>query len=106
MYMISRKSQSSIFNHYHDLISVMYNNFLLLDARLGLINCADDTRLMSTINQFHYTSTEMINNINQEPTNIHWLLAQRLSLNVSETKIRDPSLKLSRLKKLSILTFE
>ena len=69
-----------------------------------IINYADDTTLISTINQFDYPGTGMNDNINNELRNVHnWLLAQRLSLNVSKTKLmmfhmpqkNVPSLKLS-----------
>ena len=44
--------------------------------------------LISTISPFDTHSTGMNNNINKELIHIHnWLLAQRLSLNVSKTKL-------------------
>ena len=50
-----------------------------------IINYADDTTLISSINQFHNHSTGMNDNINKELRN--WLLAQWLSLKVSKTKL-------------------
>ena len=53
-----------------------------------IINYADDTTLISTINQFDNHSTGMNDNINNELRNTHnWLLAQRLNLNVSQTTL-------------------
>ena len=52
------------------------------------INYADDTTLISTINQCINHSTGMNDTINNEPRNVHnWLLAQRVSLNVSKSKL-------------------
>ena len=79
-------------NNYLKIISPTYNNLLILmiheyTNKFNIINYADDTTLISTINKFHNHSTEVNNNIYQELTNIHnWLLGQRLTLSISKTK--------------------
>ena len=51
-----------------------------IDNKFDMINYADDTTFISTIIKVNNQSTGMINNINQELTNVHnWLLAQRIS---------------------------
>ena len=86
-----------LFNIYINDLHKCTNNF-------DIINYADDTTLISTINQFDNHGTGMNDNINNELRNVHnWLLAQRLSLNVSKTRLmmfympqkNVPSLKLS-----------
>ena len=70
-----------LFNIYINDVHKCTNNF-------DIINYADDTTLISTINQFDNHSTGMNDNINNELRNFNnWLLAQRLSVNVSKTKL-------------------
>ena len=70
-----------LFNIYINDLHKCTNNF-------DIINDADDTTLISTINQFDNHGTGMNDNINNELRNVHnWLLAQRLSLNVSKTRL-------------------
>ena len=70
-----------LFNIYINDLHKCINNF-------DLINYTDDTTLISTLNKFDNRSTGMNDNINKELRNVHnWLLAQRLSLHVSKTKL-------------------
>ena len=86
------------------LIYIYINDLHKCTNKFDIINYADDTTLISTINQFDNHGTGMNDNINNELRNVHnWLLAQRLSLNVSKTRLMNflhatknvPSLKLS-----------
>ena len=86
------------------LFNIYINDLHKCTNKFDIINYADDTTLISTINQFDNHGTGMNDNINNELRNVHnWLLAQRLSLNVSKTRLmmfympqkNVPSLKLS-----------
>ena len=93
-----------IFNIYI-YIYIYINDLHTCTNNFDIINYAEDTTLISTINQFDNHGTGMNDNINNELRNVHnWLLAQRTSLNVSKTRFmmfympqkNVPSLKLSR----------
>ena len=72
-------SSTIYYIYIHDLHKCT-NNF-------DVVKYADDITLISTINKFDNHSTEMYDNINKELRNVHnWLLAQRLSLNISKTQ--------------------
>ena len=67
------------------LINKYINDLLKPKNNVDTINYADDTTLISPINQFDNHSTGMNGNINKELRNIHnWLLEQWLSLNVKK----------------------
>ena len=70
------------------LFNIYINDLYKCTNKFDIINYADDTTLISTINQFDNHGTGMNDNINNELRNVHnWLLAQRLSLNVSKTRL-------------------
>ena len=70
------------------LFNIYINDLHKCTNKFDIINYADDTTLISTINQFDNHGTGMNDNINNELRNVHnWLLAQRLSLNVSKTRL-------------------
>ena len=67
------------------LFNIYINDLHKCRNNCDIINYADDTTLISTINKFDNHSTGMNDNINKELRNIHnWLLAQPLSLNVKK----------------------
>ena len=66
------------------LFNIYINDLHKCTNKFYIINYADDTTLISTINQFNNHGTGMNDTINNELRNVHnWLLAQRLSLNVN-----------------------
>ena len=65
----------------------MYKRHKNCTNKFDIVNYADDTTLISTIDSFTSPNTNISDNINSELENVNkWLAAQKLCLNVLKTK--------------------